>query len=155
VNAFAKRSAAPTVCRRENGVFGERDSTLGDGREGIHSAAQDARVRLLEVATMKIRLRAAMSDSVGQSAAGAAASRRMLDALHRAASDYGTWMRRLGYSYDRVVAEVEEVFASATRQAVSEVTNELDSRIRVLRAEAVQWTVEGFRRQSPFPTTSA
>ena len=136
-------------------MFGERDSTFGDGREDIRTAAQDARVRLLEVATMKIQLRAAMSDSVGQSAAGVAASRRMLDALHRAASDYGTWMRRLDYSNDRGVAEVEDIFASATRQAVSEVTNELDARVRVLRGDAVRWTIEGFRRQSPFPTTSA
>src|SRR5215467_1046927 len=134
----------------ENGVFGERDATPGDGRQGIRGDAQDARVRLLEVATMKIQLRAAMSDSVGQSAAGVAASRRMLNALHRAASDYGTWMRRLGYSYDRVVAEAEDVFASAMRHAVSEMTNELDSRIQALRAEVVRWTVEGFRRQSPF-----
>ena len=134
-------------------MIGERDSTLGDGGEGSRSAAQDARIRLLEVATMKIQLRAAMTGSVGQSAAGVAASRRMLDALHQAASDYGMWMRRLGYSYDHVVADAEDVFSSAARQAVTEMTSELDSRIGVLRAEAVRWTVEGFRRQSPVPPT--
>lgn len=134
-------------------MIGERDSTLGDDGEGNRRAAHDARVRLLEVAIMKIQLRAAISGSVGQSAAGVAASTRMLDALRQAASDYGAWMRRLGYSYDRVVAEAEEVFASATRQAVTEMTSELDSRIRALRADSVRWTVEGFRRQRLFPNT--
>jgi hypothetical protein len=134
-------------------MIGERYSTVGDDGHGNRRAAQDARVRLLEVAIMKIQLRAAMSGSVGQSAAGLAASTRMLDALHQAASDYGVCMRRLGYSYDRVVAEAEEVFASATQQAVTEMTNELDSRIRVLRSEAVRWTVEGFRRQRLVPNT--